>query len=156
MRNRISPLLAALFLGAATMLSGCADDGGTGGRSTAPPSSQSPTIDLQVSIRADGASESAHYHLLCIGASALGRSEHPRAEEACQLLDANPQLLLPHTGEGNRACTMQYGGPATADVSGKLQGRTVARSFNLANGCKIADWTAARVLLVQQPGRQLQ
>lgn len=156
MRNRISSILAALSLGAAATLTGCAGEGGTGGASTAPPPSQSRTADLQVSIRADGASESAHYHLLCSGASALGLGDHPRAGEACQLLDANPQLLSPPAGGGNRACTMQYGGPATADVSGRLEGRAVARSFNLANGCGIADWNAALALLVQQPTGQLQ
>ncbi len=37
-------------------------------------------------------------------------------------------------------CTMQYGGPATARVTGNWHGRVVDSSYALSNGCEIARW----------------
>ncbi|MER5438302.1 SSI family serine proteinase inhibitor [Streptomyces sp. NPDC002790] len=37
-------------------------------------------------------------------------------------------------------CTMQYGGQATARVTGTWHGRFVDSSYSLSNGCEIARW----------------
>ncbi|MFJ1647433.1 SSI family serine proteinase inhibitor [Streptomyces sp. NPDC088258] len=44
-------------------------------------------------------------------------------------------------------CTMLYGGPATARITGTWQGRTVDSSFNKANGCEISRWRALEPVL---------
>ena len=157
MRHRNHSLLPALLLGTVVMLSGCSD-GGTGESSSAPTSSQGQgqDTDLQISIRADGTAESAHFHLLCDGPVALERSNHPRAAAACALVDAHPQLLTEPAAGATRMCTQQYGGPAIARVTGTRDGQAVERTFDLHDGCAISDWTAALVLLVDQPSGQLQ
>ena len=163
MRSRSSFMAAALLAGAAMLLSGCAGSTGTGTTpfepSTAPASSASPaagppTTDLQVSIRADGSVESAYYRLLCRGAGPLPESQHPDAAQACALVAKEPKLLTGPRRGANDACTMQYGGPAVGVVSGTVDGRAVNRSFDLRDGCGIADWHAALALLAEQPGLQ--
>ena len=49
------------------------------------------------------------------------------------------------------ACTEIYGGPATATVSGQLEGRPVEAEFSLANGCEIDRWRKASALLGEPP-----
>ncbi|MDQ0093742.1 hypothetical protein [Paeniglutamicibacter psychrophenolicus] len=163
MRSTSSFMATALLVGAALLLSGCA--GSTGGGTTpfesatppAPstsPGTGPPTTDLQVSIRADGSVESAHYRLLCRGAGPLPESRHPDAARACALVAKEPNLLAGPRRGANVACTMQYGGPAVAVVSGTMDGRAVNRRFDLRDGCGIADWHAALALLVDQPALQ--
>lgn len=41
---------------------------------------------------------------------------------------------------GDARCTMQYGGPATARVTGTWHGRAVDSSYALGNGCEISRW----------------
>ena len=163
MRSRSSPMAVAVLAGAALLLSGCAGSIGGGTTplesSTAPASSASPargtpTTDLQVSIRADGSVESAHYRLLCRGSGALPESLHPDAARACALVAKEPKLLTGPRRGANDACTMQYGGPAVAVVNGTMDGRAVNRRFDLRDGCGIADWHAAQPLLVDQPALQ--
>ena len=163
MRSRSSLMATVLLAGAALLRSGCA--GSTGGgttpfeSSTAPASSASPgtgppTADLQVSIRADGSVESAHYRILCRGSGPLPESRHPDAARACALVAKEPKLLTGPRRGANVACTMQYGGPAVAVVNGTMDGRAVNRRFDLRDGCGIADWHAAQPLLVDQPALQ--
>jgi hypothetical protein len=37
-------------------------------------------------------------------------------------------------------CTMIYGGPQKATISGTVDGQTVNAEFNRSNGCEIARW----------------
>ena len=48
---------------------------------------------------------------------------------------------------GNVACTQQYGGPQTATVEGTLRGDPVSAEFSRVNGCEIARWRDAALLL---------
>lgn len=158
MQRTMTSLLAGLLVGAAALLAGCADDGGSS-QSPASPSStgssvEAPLTDLQVSIRADGALESAHYRLVCDGDAPLPESQHPNAAKACELVQATPALLASPKPGVNDACTMQYGGPAVGVVSGTLDGQVVNREFNVRDGCGISDWDAAVPLLVEMPSLQ--
>ncbi|KAA0977337.1 hypothetical protein FQ154_08510 [Paeniglutamicibacter gangotriensis] len=158
MQRTMTLLFAGLLLGAAALLAGCADDGGSS-QSPASPSStgssvEAPLTDLQVSIRADGALESAHYRLVCDGDAPLPESQHPNAAKACELVQATPALLTSPKPGVNDACTMQYGGPAVGVVSGTLDGQVVNREFNVRDGCGISDWDAAVPLLVEMPSLQ--
>lgn len=42
----------------------------------------------------------------------------------------------------DQACTMIYGGPQTATITGTLNGEDVDSSFSRTNGCEIARWDA--------------
>ncbi|MFF5793020.1 SSI family serine proteinase inhibitor [Paeniglutamicibacter sp. NPDC012692] len=146
------PVTATLFA-AVVLLAGCGGNGGGPGQSSAPPttspSAPVATVDLDVVVRADGKTTSAEYSLQCAGATALETSKHPRAAEACELLAKHPQVLDP--APANQMCTEQYGGPATASVTGTVDGKAVAREFDLKNGCGISAWGDALPLLVEQP-----
>ena len=146
------PVTATLFA-ALVLLAGCGGSGGGPGQSSAPPTTSPTTpvatVDLDIVVRADGKTTSAEYSLQCAGATALETSKHPRAAEACELLAKHPQVLDP--APANQMCTEQYGGPATASVTGTVDGKAVAREFDLKNGCGISAWGDALPLLVEQP-----
>lgn len=67
---------------------------------------------------------------------------HPQAEKACARLDAvtvygkDPFAKTPP----GAMCTMQYGGPATARVTGTWQGRPVDATYDRSDGCEISRW----------------
>lgn len=44
-------------------------------------------------------------------------------------------------------CTMIYGGPATAHVTGTWAGRPVNADFRRTNGCEISRWSSFEPLL---------
>lgn len=51
------------------------------------------------------------------------------------------------------ACTAVYGGPATAHVTGQLDGRSIDARFSLQDGCEIARWERFAWLLGPVPDR---
>ncbi|MBT2369537.1 hypothetical protein J7E88_30765 [Streptomyces sp. ISL-10] len=67
---------------------------------------------------------------------------HPSARSACDRLDElarenhDPFAPVP---EG-QMCTQQFGGPATARVTGTWQGRRVDATFTRSDGCQISRW----------------
>jgi hypothetical protein len=62
----------------------------------------------------------------------------PRRAEACRRL---AQLQQPFAGVPKDAvCTMIYGGPAKARVTGMHRGRRVWATFGRENGCHISRW----------------
>ncbi|MFE3637470.1 SSI family serine proteinase inhibitor [Streptomyces sp. NPDC059168] len=67
---------------------------------------------------------------------------HPDAAGACRTLDANTQwgrdTFAPVAPDS--ICTMIYGGPATARVTGTWAGRPVDAVYDRGNGCEIARW----------------
>ncbi|MFD0022713.1 SSI family serine proteinase inhibitor [Streptomyces sp. NPDC058382] len=74
---------------------------------------------------------------------------HPVAQQACDRLaqlpreGADPFAPVP----GDAMCTQQFGGPATARVTGSWQGRSVDATFDRTNGCEIARWNGLRPVL---------
>ncbi|WP_190082896.1 SSI family serine proteinase inhibitor [Streptomyces longisporoflavus] len=66
---------------------------------------------------------------------------HPRAQEACERLDQERwgrDAFAPTPADAN--CTMQYGGPATARITGTWHGRPVNATYDRKNGCEISRW----------------
>lgn len=70
------------------------------------------------------------------------RGTHTDARGACDKLDS-----LTRWGRDAFAgvpkdskCTMQYGGPATARITGTWAGRPVNAQFKRTNGCEIGRW----------------
>jgi hypothetical protein len=58
---------------------------------------------------------------------------------------------LDQAEDGNRACTMVYGGPERAHVTGTLEGRPVDVSLTRADGCGIADYRVLFAALGRKP-----
>ncbi|MGP3687405.1 SSI family serine proteinase inhibitor [Streptomyces sp. IBSNAI002] len=78
---------------------------------------------------------------------------HPSAEQACAKLDQlAKERKDPFAPVSDRQiCRMQYGGPATADITGTWRGRKVDAHFRRTNGCEISRWEELEPLL--PPGR---
>ncbi|MGW4565474.1 SSI family serine proteinase inhibitor [Streptomyces sp. NPDC004561] len=93
---------------------------------------------LVVAVRHAGAGRDGRYELFCHP----GGGRHPNVAGACRVLDSNT-----HWGRDTFApvapgsiCTMLYGGPATAHVTGTWAGRPVDASYDRSNGCEIGRW----------------
>ena len=91
------------------------------------------TVTVRHSRHADGTYE-LHCH--------PGRGSHPDPVGACGRLDRrttwgkDPFAPVPDRS----LCTMEYGGPATAHVTGTWAGRPVDARYDRSNGCQIARW----------------
>jgi hypothetical protein len=70
---------------------------------------------------------------------------HPNAKRACARLAAIPRPFS--KAPTGMACTMVYGGPQEARVTGTWQGARVAKDFSRTDGCQIALWQQYRPLL---------
>lgn len=76
--------------------------------------------------------------------------DHPARSAACERLRE-----LARTGDtaafdpvpADAMCTMQYGGPETAQIVGTWDGRPVDASFARNGGCEIARWKALQPVL---------
>jgi hypothetical protein len=77
------------------------------------------------------------------------RGDHPDPVGACQALEVNGAGALPPVPK-DRACTMIYGGPETATVTGTWNGENVSATFSRTNGCEINRW-AQMVPLLPEP-----
>ncbi|AKN69042.1 hypothetical protein QR97_03750 [Streptomyces sp. PBH53] len=93
---------------------------------------------LTVVVRHAGAGRDGTYEVSCHPSG--GR--HPDAAGACRALEANTRWgrdPFAPTAPGT-TCTMLYGGPATARVTGTWAGRPVDASYDRGNGCEIGRW----------------
>ncbi|WP_327368770.1 SSI family serine proteinase inhibitor [Streptomyces sp. NBC_01217] len=74
---------------------------------------------------------------------------HPAAQQACDRLaelageGADPFAPVPR----DAMCTQQFGGQATARVTGTWQGRSIDTAFDRTNGCAISRWNGLRPVL---------
>lgn len=100
---------------------------------------------LTVTVHDTGNGTDGTYELACHPAA----GSHPRPAEACDRLDANTtwgrDLFAPVPPDA--LCTMQYGGPATAHVTGTWAGRPVDARYDRTNGCEISRWNTMVPLL---------
>ncbi|MFE3658591.1 SSI family serine proteinase inhibitor [Streptomyces sp. NPDC059165] len=90
--------------------------------------------------RADGT-----FELTCAPAGGT----HPEAPAACdKLAQFAKEGKDPFTPIDERSiCTMQYGGPATARITGIWRGRNVDATFQRGNGCEIGRWRSLEPVL---------
>jgi hypothetical protein len=105
---------------------------------TALPLPVAPQDRLVVTVRGAGEGADGRFELRC---HPQGGS-HPHTRDACGQLDQRTVWgkdpfapVAPGT-----VCTMLYGGPATAHVTGIWAGRPVDARFERGNGCEIARW----------------
>jgi hypothetical protein len=103
-------------------------------RALAPP----PGDHLTVTVRDAGDGTDGTYQLSCHP----GGGTHPDVARACAALDRSTTWgkdLFAPVPDGS-VCTMQYGGPATARVTGTWAGRPVDASYDRSDGCEIGRW----------------
>jgi hypothetical protein len=93
---------------------------------------------LTVAVSDTGNGNDGTYELRCGPAGGT----HPEPAASCAKLDdieqqgRDPFAPVPK----DELCTMQYGGPATAHITGTWHGRRVDARYSLDNGCQIARW----------------
>ena len=118
-----------LALVAAATLVGCGD--GQSGL----PEETAPTTTLTISVVADRGADATVMKLTCDPAG----GDHPNAEAACaKLAEAGAAIFEPVPTD--RACTMIFGGPQTATITGTYQGEKVDAAFSRTNGCELDRW----------------
>ncbi|WP_053852359.1 SSI family serine proteinase inhibitor [Streptomyces sp. NRRL B-24085] len=104
-----------------------------------PATAYTPTGDhLTVTVRDAGHGADGTFEVDCHPA----RGTHPDPAGACAGLDRNTRWgrdTFAPVPEGS-VCTMLYGGPATAHVTGTWAGRPVDARFDRSNGCETARW----------------
>ncbi|WP_328926503.1 subtilase-type protease inhibitor [Streptomyces sp. NBC_00190] len=79
--------------------------------------------------------------------------DHPWKEQSCARLDQlSKEGKDPFAPVSQRQiCSLQYGGPATARITGTWHGQRVDATFRRTNGCEISRWDEMEPLL--PPGR---
>ncbi|KES05294.1 hypothetical protein BU52_20280 [Streptomyces toyocaensis] len=106
---------------------------------------------LTVTVRGAGDGADGTYVVRC----RPGGGSHPDPAGACAAVERNtrwgedPFAPVPR----DAVCTMQYGGPATARVTGTWAGRPVDTTYDRGNGCAIARWDRLVPLLPEAPRR---
>ncbi|MFI8963166.1 SSI family serine proteinase inhibitor [Streptomyces sp. NPDC053493] len=108
---------------------------------------------LTVTIEKSGHKEADGTFKLECGSTPGGT--HPAAGKACTRLDqlarpGGPDPFAPVPAD--QMCTQQYGGPATAHITGTWQGRAVDARFSRADGCEIDRWENLRPVLPHVKG----
>ncbi|MFJ8073427.1 SSI family serine proteinase inhibitor [Streptomyces sp. NPDC096176] len=107
---------------------------------TEQPDHLSVTVSQTGNTRTDG-----RYELQCGPAGGT----HPSAESACSRLEElaqqerDPFAPVPQ----DQICTQQFGGPATARITGTWQGRQIDATFDRSNGCEISRWQTLEPVL---------
>ncbi|HET9383287.1 MAG TPA: SSI family serine proteinase inhibitor [Streptomyces sp.] len=93
---------------------------------------------LVVTVRDAGGGADGTYELYC---HPRGGS-HPDPAGACDAVDENTRWGRDGFAPvpDGASCSMQYGGPATARVTGTWAGRPVDAAYERSNGCQIARW----------------
>ncbi|MEV7400180.1 SSI family serine proteinase inhibitor [Streptomyces sp. NPDC091267] len=105
---------------------------------------QTTQLTVVVSGSGDRAAD-GRYELECDPAG----GSHPVAKQACERLaqlpdeSADPFAPVP----ADAMCTQQFGGSATARVTGRWHGRSIDAAFDRTNGCEIARWNSLRPVL---------
>ncbi len=100
---------------------------------------------LTVTVRGTGGRGDGRFELDCHP----GGGSHPDADDACGSLDRGARWgkdpFAPVSPDS--VCTMMYGGPATAHVTGTWAGRPVDATFDRSNGCQMDRWNRLVPLL---------
>ena len=126
-------LVRMLALGLA--VAGCGED-------TEPSRPPAPQTELTVTVKPEGpGGERRTRTITC--------APHTRRMPCLRLEDTTVPAFAPVSRDV--ACTAIYGGPATATITGRLQGRRVDARFSLRNGCEIARWERLAWLLGGPP-----
>ncbi|UXM92287.1 subtilase-type protease inhibitor [Paenarthrobacter sp. JL.01a] len=161
----VRPLLAVFAVAGLAACSSTPAPGSSGSTSPSPSSatSSSPSsspaatagrgdAQLSITLRETPDASPQNFTLVCTGGVPAAESKHPSPAEACAAIKNNPAMLSPAPPRADRACTMQFGGPATATVTGSVDGKEVTAAFNRTDGCQIGMWDAAKSVLGSDGG----
>ncbi|MFF5106238.1 SSI family serine proteinase inhibitor [Streptomyces sp. NPDC000134] len=128
--------------------------GPVAGTAAPPPVRDEDRVDrLTVTVRDAGKAADGTYELYC-------RPErggtHPDPDGACAAMERSTRAgrdVFAPVPEGS-VCTMQYGGPATARITGTWAGRPVDATYDRRDGCQIRRWDRLVPLLpdLRSPG----
>ncbi|MCR1162633.1 subtilase-type protease inhibitor [Paenarthrobacter sp. UW852] len=156
------PALTVLTVAGLAACSGTPTPGSSGSATQAPsssaPASGAPTssgngsAELSITLMETPEAAPKTFTLVCADGKPAAESKHPSPAEACATLKNNPAILSPAPPRTDMACTMQYGGPATAKVTGSVDGKEVTAAFSRTDGCQIAMWDAAKSILGSDGG----
>jgi len=114
------PLIALILLAG-----GCGDSQPAAG----------PQTSLSITVVADAGAPPNVLTLTCDPAG----GNHPQPAQACAALGRAGATVFDPVPK-DQACTMIYGGPQTAKVTGTYKGNRVDATFKRTNGCEIARW----------------
>lgn len=92
---------------------------------------------LTIVVQGETDAQSSKHTLMC----RPNGGSHPTPAAACQRLRRVPGWVWQPVPPGTM-CTMIYGGPEQAVITGTVHGRPVAAEFNRTNGCELARWDA--------------
>ena len=105
---------------------------------------------LTVTVRDAGGGADGTYVVRCRPSGGT----HPDPDGACAAVERRTRwgqdAFAPVPEDA--VCTMQYGGPATARITGTWAGRRVDATYDRANGCAIERWDRL-VPLLPEVGR---
>ena len=93
------------------------------------------STDLTITVTADEGATPVVMQLECDPP----RGDHPQPAEACKEIAAAGLSIFQPVPK-DQACTMIYGGPQEATISGSFKGAHVEGEFNRSNGCEIDRW----------------
>jgi hypothetical protein len=79
------------------------------------------------------------YTLKC-SLNGISTGTHPNPEEACSHLKSNPEVYKNKIDEEQQICTMIYGGPQRAVITGEINGKEVSFKLDRRDGCAISVW----------------
>jgi hypothetical protein len=124
MQRLLNPALSVVAIAIVLAACGSSDvqSSAGGGSSTPPPASTAPATSLNVTVWADANSAAAP-------TTTTVTATPPGATAA----DFAPP-------PADQACTMIYGGPGKATVTGTLGGAPIDATFTRSGGCEIARW----------------
>ena len=94
----------------------------------------------------DGVVQRATLTCVAEGPSATGYLARRDGAKLCRRAYALERFLGRDPGR-DRVCTQVYGGPDRVRVRGNVRGTGVDRLFAQRDGCEIADWERATLLL---------
>ncbi|GAA2082333.1 SSI family serine proteinase inhibitor [Aeromicrobium halocynthiae] len=130
---------------AAAVLAACAQDSGGGSDEDGP---DDPATSLTITVQADPES-GEEPRVMTLECDPVG-GDHPNAQAACEVLaGADPGVFEPVPED--QPCTMIYGGPQEATITGSLDGVEVDARFIRQNGCEIARWDALGTAVFDVP-----
>lgn len=137
MRSLRPVVLAGVLLATVGGCGQSGDDGddGPGGAGSPDGPGGAAATSLTIEVRTDEGADPTTMRLTCDPAG----GDHPQPQEACDALaQAGADVFEPVPDD--QPCTMIYGGPQTATVTGTVDGADVDASFSRQDGCEIDRW----------------
>jgi hypothetical protein len=141
--------VAAVFGAVVALAAACGSQSAAGHGGSAGSGAAKPASSLTISVAAARGATPRHWTLTC-GPRGDGGT-HPQPAVACVTL-ASARAPFAPVPRGVM-CSMIYGGPQTASITGIWDGKPVAATYSRDNGCQTARWNKISKVLGQiNPG----